>query len=451
MSMLNLIPIFVGGTGLYMLLRLRAFFVFHPVKCLKDAMRVIRRRGNGSSLALALAGTLGVGNIFGVAASLIVGGAGSLFWLLVSSLFSIVIKYSEATLTHGGNGMQDVIRGALGGWGKIFSRGYMLLCIPLSLTMGAAFQSKSIVGALYESLGSSRSVVLLVVLVSLLSLMSGNSEKTRKTSAKLIPFATIVYISLCLAAIFLNIERLPHVIFKVISEALSLQSVGGGLIGSIALSALREGFSVGILSNEAGAGTSSFAHTLLSDTTPRESGLFGMIEVFFDTVVICPLTALAILTSGIDITSYTSGMRLAADALVSSLGAPARLILAAVVFVFAISSALCWYYYGMLAVRSRLPYSSRIFPAVFVGSVCLGIIASDSAVIFLSEANLLLLSVPTLAAIIKSSDRIVVLSELEKYKTKLPRSRVKEGVSSTSAPRKASRAKARARTRDSAS
>ena len=443
MSAFLLIPILVGGAGLFLLIRLRAFFILHPIKCAGEAIRGIRHRGNHTSFTLALAGTLGVGNVIGVCSAIMIGGAGSVFWLLVSAVFSSVIKYSEAALTHGGQGMQDLIRDSLGGLGGILSRAYMLLCIPLAFSMGSALQAKSVAGALSESLYTSRLVVMIILLFSVLAMMSGSSEKSRKASAKLVPFATIVYISLCFATIFVNVDRIPAALFDILSSAFSLKSVGGGLIGFSMLLALKEGFSCGILSNEAGAGTSSFAHTLLADTTPHESGLFGVLEVFFDTVVICPLTGLAVLTSPIDPSAYTSAMRLASDAFAVSLGAPVRLIFAGAVFVFALSTVLCWYYYGSFAFRS-LFHSSFPFTVGFLLSLMLGVLSSDTLVIVLSDGCLLLMALPTLAAIIKSSDRLIALSEPDRYKN-TKRKRIKADVFSISALPKALLSRLRSR------
>ena len=454
MSLFFLIPIFVGGAGILLAVRLRAFFIFHPIKSLRELVCAIRRSDNLSTFTLALAGTLGVGNVIGVASAIIIGGAGSIFWLVVSAPLSSAIKYSEAALTHGGGGMQDVIRNSFGRLGGVLSRVYLLLCIPLALSMGAALQTKSIAGALNESVGTSTSVVVALVLLVVLPLMSGNSEKARKNSAKLVPLATIVYISMCFSSVVVNFERLPSAVYQIVTEAFSLESIGGGAVGLVATRALREGFSSGILSNEAGVGTSSFAHTLLSKTTPRESGLFGVLEVFFDTVLICPLTGLAILTAPLDPSVYTSPMRLAADSFAASLGAPSRLILAAVVFVFAISTVLCWYYYGSLAYASFLRRSRGVFTALFVLSLLLGIFASDSAVISATELILLLMALPTLVAIIKGSDRLVYLSELEIFKKTKRRCRIKAGVFLISALPKAwisgSRSRSRASTRSQA-
>ena len=445
MSLFILIPVLVGGTGLFLTIKLRAFLIFHPIKCIKELLVAIKRSDNITSFTLALAGTLGVGNIFGVASAIIIGGAGSIFWLFVSAFLASAIKYSEAALTHGGRGMQDVIRSSFGRAGGIFSYAYMLLCIPLAFTMGAALQTKSIAGALNESIFTSTSVVVILVLLAVLPLMSDNSEKSRKISSKLVPLATIVYISMCFAAVFVNIGRMPYVISEIITGAFSFKSISGGIVGMAFTRALKEGFCTGILSNEAGAGTSSFAHTLLSDTTPHESGLFGALEVFFDTVVICPMTGLAILSSPLNFSEYTSAMRLASDCFAISLGAWSRLIFAAVVFVFAISTVLCWYYYGSFAYSALVRLPSFFFTVLFTLSLILGIFATDSVVISLTDLILLLMALPTLVAIIKSSDRIHTLSESVDFKKSKHTLSFKAGVFSISARMKASISKARSR------
>ena len=136
-----LLPVLLCGAGLFMLVRLRFFFILHPVRCTNAFLRELRSPVSRRALWLALAGTLGVGNIFGVAAGIMIGGAGSIFWLLVSSLFSMVLKYSETALvislkTHKQGGMHTVLRTVFPRIGKHFGKFYALLCLLLSLFMG---------------------------------------------------------------------------------------------------------------------------------------------------------------------------------------------------------------------------------------------------------------------------------------------------------------------------
>ena len=173
MDFLMLLPIFVTGVGMYMLVKLRFFFIVHPVKTGKRLFAALRKKENFSALALALAGTLGVGNIFGVAMGIIVGGAGSLFWLFISAFFSMAIKYSEAVLSadnisidsdsssHGG--MHYVLKRAFTKHGGKIGAVYAALAMILSFTMGASLQSRSIAGAVEKSIGTSSIIVLAVI------------------------------------------------------------------------------------------------------------------------------------------------------------------------------------------------------------------------------------------------------------------------------------------------
>ncbi len=420
MDFLIILPILVTVVGAYMLVRLRFFFIIHPIKTAKRLLKSLKVRENFSALSLALAGTLGVGNIFGVAVGIMIGGAGSLFWMFVSAVFSAAIKYSEVVMCASegercGRGMMNVIEKSLGKRGKIVGGVYAALCLLLSFAMGSALQAGSVGGVATDSLGTSPVLVLAVLLVLVALGISGGVLKIEKMTSFIIPATTIIYILMSLFVIFSKIALLPSVIWQIVSSAFSLESVGGGVASFAMIRAIKEGYVSGVLSNEAGVGTSSMAHTRARDISACECGLFGIVEVLFDTVFICMLSGVVILLFNDSPAEYSSAMRLVSDSFASVLGDGSRFVLLLCVLSFAYSTIVCWYYYGNVCRRYLFGERfSKIFTALFLVFICVGVSASDIFSVRLADTLLLLMSLPTLFSLIKFSDRIVTLSEKEK-------------------------------------
>ena len=398
-----------------MLVRLRFFFIVNPIRTGKRALSVFRDSSSRKALALALAGTLGVGNIVGVAYGLSVGGAGSLFWIFISSFFSAVIKYAESSLASytrvesSAGGMAYVIKATFKG-GGVLGAIYALLCIMLSLTMGSALQAKSFT----DSLGGTAKIpeyalsVLFVALV--LSVILGGVKKISKVTSRVIPLSTLVYVIICLAVILKNIEKAPSVFVNILSEAFDFRSIGGGVSSFLAMRGLKEGYARGLLSNEAGAGTSAMAESTSGDA-PADAGILGMIEVLFDTSLLCMLTGLAVLFSGVNI-SGLSGMEIVYSAFSFALGKGAGVILFFLVFSFAFSTVICWYYYGTECIFFLFAKRhSAVYLAVFITLMATGFLIPMNILISLSDYLLFFMSVITLATLYKNSESIVLLSE----------------------------------------
>ena len=324
MSLISLLPILIVASGFYILVKIRFFFISHPIKTFCDIRRIVKNKRARKSLSLALAGTLGVGNIVGVAHGLISGGVGVVFWIFVSSVFSSALKYAESSISmkykeKSSYGMISVIKKSFSKLGVPVSIIYALLCLALSFVLGGALQSESLVEAGSYCLNLTKWAISLIFLfVVFLSVING-SERIDNITAAIIPLSTIVYITLCLAIMLLNIGKAPEILRCVISDAFSLKGILFGFLPVLSLRALREGFSVGLLSNEAGSGTSAFAQTR-ADLDDRDVGLLGVVEVFFDTALLCSLTGLAVLFSGYNINSCESGLDLVFSSFAYALG-----------------------------------------------------------------------------------------------------------------------------------
>ena len=416
MNILNLLPAIIVASGFFLLVKLRFFFIWHPKKTFSKLKAAVSSKGAFSSLCLSLAGTLGVGNIVGVAFGISVGGPGSVFWLFISSIFSLVLKFSEATLASdkklsSGSGMIDVIKLSFPNRLVPLSFIYAFLCLLLSLSMGAALQARAAVESII-SYDKSFIIPAFIFTVLVALAIFGGASRIEKITAWLIPLTTLLYIVLCLAVIILKIERLPEIIIEIFNDAFSIKAGLGGVGGFLIISKMREGFSRGLLSNEAGAGTSSFAHTRNADATPVSVGLVGMCEVFFDTVVLCMLTAFSVLLSLPSLEKYSSGIEIVKAAL-SVLGPFSTPLLAISIFAFAYSTVICWYYYGKCAFHHLTEKGHFLFPVAFIASVFFGAITPSGYLIVISDYVLFFLSLISLLTLIKNSDRLVFLSENE--------------------------------------
>ncbi len=414
MKILYVMPLAVSLSGLYFLFKLRFFFIFHPKKTAGKIILGFKGKNAFSSVALALAGTLGVGNIVGVAVGISVGGAGAVFWLFLSSLFAMTIKFCESSLSSDfgdGKGMIGVIAKSFGRHSHLLSMLYAALMLALSFVMGSALQSASIAQCAEIALGISPSVTSVFLFLALLIAIVGRKRKIEKITSFLIPMTTVIYIFLAFTTIIANVERLPNAFLSVVKSAFKPESAAGGIFGFLVSDKIKEGYLRGILSNEAGAGTSSIAHAKNESRDPGSVGVMGMLEVVFDTVILCMLTAFATLVSVDDFGGLT-GVGIILSGIGGTLGGVSEYFIFVCIFAFAYSTIICWYYYGSFAYEYLLnAKSGRAFVSLFLISVFLGAYVTGDYLIGVTDFLLLFLSLISLSALIKNSDRIKHLSE----------------------------------------
>lgn len=417
----NPISIIVSAVGLYLMFRLRFFFILHPIRTLKKITGALKDRTAFRSLTLALAGTLGVGNIFGVCVGLLLGGPGSIFWMLISSFFAMALKYSEVALcrsfpvrTHEGTQgtMAHCIEATLGKMGTPLSRIYAICTLALALTMGSSLQLMSVSGVYTEIFDTSPTFLVVFFLIFVAFAVLGGAGIIKKITAIVIPLTTIVYIILSVSILAIHSHRLPEALLLIMDDAFSFDSVGGGVLGFLLTGPVREGYTRGILSNEAGAGTSSTAHSDSSILSPSASGLMGIVEVFFDTVLLCTLTGLSVLVCVPDLSQYEGAMAVIFSAFSSTFGSYGSFTLLFCVFFFAYSTVVCWYYYGARATEFVFGKNHRlIYTLTFLLLLPLGVIFGEGVMVAITDFLLLVLTVICSATLIKNSDRVVALSE----------------------------------------
>ena len=363
------------GVGLY--LSIRTGFI--QIRKFKYAMkttigRIFKKRdaSDGSitpfqAVCTALAATVGTGNIAGVAGAIAIGGPGAVFWMWISALLGMCTKFAEVTLAvhfRERNQEGDLVGGPMyyikNGLGKKWQFLAVLFSLFGVLTVfgtGNATQVNTITTAIDSALlnynvCTSKTIpqinlilgIVIAVLVALVLL--GGVKRIGKVTEKLVPFMALFYIALAIGVVILNIGNLPTVFASIFEGAFNPRSVTGGVVGSIFI-CMKRGVSRGIFSNEAGLGTGSIAHACADTQKPVKQGFFGIFEVFTDTIVICTLTALVILCSGVTINyGANAGAELTILGFTSTYGNWISIFSAIAMCCFAFSTILGWGLYG---------------------------------------------------------------------------------------------------------
>lgn len=396
-----ILPVVITLLGLFLSVRLGPFFITHPIKTLRCAASALDNKKSRESFFLALAGTLGVGNIFGVSLGITVGGVGSIFWLFVSSFFSMIIKYSEVVLGFSVksplSGMPSVIREICPNYGAFVSRLYALFGFLLSLFMGALLQTRSISDTA-QGIGIDARIAVIWALVFTLYFVIFGSEKIKRATYYIIPLTTIIYIFLSFSVIFKNISSFIPTILEILKSAFTVEGAVGGGVAYLSKCGFHEGFVRGVMSNEAGAGTSLVGHSQGDGRAPSAAGVCGILEVAFDTLLLCPLTGLVIVCSGVPI--VPSPMHLVLSAFSATLGTWVQPLLLFSVFSFAYSTIMSLYYYG-LVYSDELKIPRIIFSLAFL-SLMLASPLVGNGFVGVIDALLLLMTLPTAYCIIKS-------------------------------------------------
>lgn len=311
------------------------------------------------SACTALSATVGTGNIAGVAGAIAIGGAGAVFWMWISAVLGMCIKSAEITLAviyreKNKNGFVGgplyYIKNGLSKAFKPLSFAFCFAAIPATFCSGNITQVNSAIISFCHT-SYSRLIWGMIFAVCCYFAINGSLNKIAFLTEKLVPPMSLLYIIISLFVIIKNIELLP-VSFKMIFEgAFNPKAVTGGAVGSV-FSSIFIGSSRGIFSNEAGLGTSGMAHSVAIDADPKTQGLYGIFEVFVDTILLCTLTALTILCSGVKINyGNTASTELVTSALNKNMGSIGNISLSLMMCLFAFSSIIGWALYGRLSVE----------------------------------------------------------------------------------------------------
>jgi AGCS family alanine or glycine:cation symporter len=406
------------GTGLYLTIRLKCFQFTHLGYAWRHTFgQTIKRMKDTAegaitpfqAVASAMAGTIGVGNIAGVSTALALGGPGAVFWMWLVALVGMATKFAEATLglkyrhidEHGrvSGGVFYYIEKGLGPQWKPLALGYAFLAGIAAFGIGNMVQANTIAHAL--EIGFSvppwLTGIIIVVLVGVVTL--GGIKRIALTAEKVVPFMAVVYVLAALVVVLLNIGQVPAALGQIFEHAFTPASAFGGFAGATVWQAMRFGIARGIFSNEAGLGSASIVHAQAKNT-PVGQGLWGMWEVFIDTVVVCTMTALVVLTTDA-LDSGATGAELAATAFTRGLPGPGGLVVQVSLALFAYTTMLTWNFYGeksweyIAGEKVVMPYR-----VIFLGFLFLGAIGVLEVIWNIADTLNGLMAVPNLIALI---------------------------------------------------
>lgn len=421
-----------GMPGLILILGVGIFLSFRcgfpQIKMFPDALRLFfsslgsRDEEKGTTpfraLCTALAATVGTGNLVGVAGAICLGGPGAIFWMWICALVGMATKFAEAALAvryrteYRGQyigGPMYMIRLGLGEKWKALAVIYSLLGIVAAFGVGNAAQINAVVtgingvvrfcGGRETMTGNLVMGVVLAVLVGWMLL--GGGKRIGETAELLVPFASLSYILLCLLVLILRWNAVPAAFGAIIAGAFSPGAVTGGVIGA-ALQTLRVGVSRGVFTNEAGMGTGSIAHASAETVHPVGQGLMGIVEVFLDTILICTMTALVILVSGVEIPfGKDVGGELTAQAFAGVYGDWVTILLALSLCCFAFATVLGWSFYGVRCCQYLFGFDSwRIFMLFQTAVVIISAVLETGMIWSLSEIVNGLMAIPNMIALV---------------------------------------------------
>ncbi len=372
------------------------------------------------ALATALSGTIGIGNMAGVAIAISIGGPGAMFWMCMGAIFGMALKFCEVTLslkyrninTEGvvsGGPMFYIERGfAKKGFhrlGKTLAYIFAISFIPATVGGGCMLQTNQAAQQFIVITGGTNSFfnthswifgLFVAILVGLV--IVGGIKSIANVTSKVVPLMCIIYIISCLIVICCHFTQIPHAIYTIIHEAFFPKAVTGGMIGSIIIGLRRS-----IQSNEAGIGSSPIAYAAVKTNEPVSQGFVSMMEPFLDTVIVCSMTAFVIVLTGeyLNYTDGISGIELTSSAFESVLPF-FPYILAVVIILFALSTILSWAYYGQKAWSFLVGEGKKriiFYQLVFCLFIIIGSSMNIKSVIDFTDATYLVMAAPNLIAI----------------------------------------------------
>ena len=383
------------------------------------------------AVCTALAATVGTGNIAGVAGAIAIGGPGAVFWMWISALLGMCTKFAEVTLAvnfRERNAEGDYVGGPMyyikNGLGKKWIwLAYLFAAFGVLTVLGTgnATQVNTITTAINSALinyniidaGNTKTVSLIIgiiIAIVVAGVLLGGIKRIGQVCEKLVPFMAVIYIVLAFGVIILNIQNIPTVFFSIFYGAFNPAAITGGVVGSFFVS-MKRGVSRGIFSNEAGLGTGSIAHACADTEEPVKQGLFGIFEVFADTIIICTLTAMVILCSGTPFEfGVAAGAELTISGFTATYGSWVSIFTAVALCCFAFSTIIGWGLYGARCIE--FIFSTKVVkPFMVVYSLAAIVGATLDLGLLWSIADTFngLMAIPNLIALFLLSGTVVKL------------------------------------------
>lgn len=383
------------------------------------------------AMTTALAGAIGTGNIVGVATAITLGGPGAIFWMWVASFFGMMTVFAENIL-----GIRYRCKNQKGEWTggpmyyiekglhkKWLAAAFSVACILASFGMGNMTQANSIAGALQEGFGVSPKITGIVVAALVGLIIFGGIQRIAKVTEKIVPFMALFYMAGALAVLAAHASSIPGVLKDIVQQAFSLQSAAGGAGGCVMAAAVKYGIARGVFSNEAGLGSTPIVHSASDTKEPVEQGMWGIFQVFLDTLVMCTMTALCILCSGA-VESGKEGVALSTAAFSTVFGRFGSLFVAVSIVLFAFATIVGWSFYGERSIEylsSGSRKSIPVYKAVYVVAVAFGCVMDLRLVWSISDTFNGLMAIPNLIALLLLSPQVVVITKEYFSRTQLTR------------------------------
>lgn len=378
------------------------------------------------SLCTALAATIGTGNIVGVASALIAGGPGAIFWMWIVAFFGMMTNYSENVLgiyyrrknerDEWCGGAMYYLKDGLGSYkgfkqiGAVLAVLFSIFCVMASFGIGNMSQINSISGNMKSAFGIPAYVTGIALLIVAALVIVGGLKRIASVTEKLVPFMAIIYVIGALIIFFMNIDQCGAIFSAIFKGAFGLRAVGGGIVGSGVKMALTWGMKRGVFSNEAGLGSSVMVHSSSNVKEPVRQGMWGIFEVFADTMIVCTLTAFVVLSSGLvdletgAVLSSSEGSALVGEAFATKFGSVGPMFIAIAILLFAFSTVLGWSHYGSKAWEYLFGTKSMIaYKIVFVLMIYVGATMNLGLAWDLSDTFNGLMAIPNLIGVLSLS------------------------------------------------
>lgn len=415
------------GTGIYLTLGLRGI----PQRKLGYGFAMLfagRKKSSDpgditpfQALATALSATVGTGNIAGVATAIHLGGPGAVFWMWVTALVGMATKYGEAVLAvnyrqtnakgHYVGGPMYYIRNGLGANWRWLAFLFALFATIAAFGIGNTVQSNSVSQVLYESQWAiPKWLTGLVLAIGVGAVVLGGIKRLARVTEKLVPFMAVIYVLGAVTVLVINADAVPEAFGVIIHDAFSGTAAAGGFAGAGVLMAIRFGVARGVFSNEAGLGSAPIAHAAARTDDPVRQGVVAMLGTFIDTIVVCTMTALVIISTGVW-SSGTTGAQLSAEAFTTGMPGPGGWIISFGLAIFAFSTMLAWSYYGERA--AEYLFGTRIvtpYRVLWVIAVFLGAVMQLDLVWLIADVMNALMAIPNLIALLLLSPVIFRLT-----------------------------------------
>lgn len=432
----------IFGVGLYLSIRTGFLQIRKFPYAIRTTIGRIFRKRNASDGALtpfqavctALAATVGTGNIAGVAGAIAIGGPGAVFWMWISAILGMCTKFAEVTLAvhfREVNANGELVGGPMyyikNGLGKkwvwlaylfsafgvltVFGTGNATQVNTITTAINSALLNFHIIDT--DAVAMSNLIIGIVMAVLVALILLGGVKRIGQVAEKLVPFMALFYIVLALGVVAVNIQVLPSVFASIFEGAFCPSAVTGGVIGSM-ITSMKKGVSRGIFSNEAGLGTGSIAHACADTRKPVKQGMFGIFEVFADTIVICTLTALVILCSGTPVGyGAAAGAELTISGFTTTYGGWASIFTAVALCCFAFSTIIGWGLYGsrFLVFLCKSNKVARPFFVVYALVAILGATMDLGLLWSIADTFNGLMSIPNLIALLLLSGTVVKLTK----------------------------------------